>query len=50
VTELQQFFAAWVTNFGATARAAGIVAETLRAAFSQIRYLPHVVELDRASR
>ena len=40
-------FAAWVANFVASAGAAGIDGETLRAAFSQVRYLPRVVELDR---
>ena len=45
---LQQAFAAWVANFRATARTAGIGDETLRAAFSEVRYLPRVVELDRA--
>jgi lytic murein transglycosylase len=44
---LQQAFAAWISNFGATARAAGIGEETLRAAFSEVRYLPRVVQLDR---
>ncbi|MBC7940705.1 MAG: lytic murein transglycosylase [Chitinophagaceae bacterium] len=45
---LQPSFAAWVANFAATARTAGIGEETLRAAFSEVRYLPRVVELDRA--
>jgi lytic murein transglycosylase len=45
---LQQAFAAWIANFGATARTAGIGEETLRAAFSEARYLPRAVELDRA--
>ena len=44
---LQQAFAAWVANFGATARTAGIGDETLCAAFSEVRYLPRVIELDR---
>ncbi len=44
---LPQAFAAWVATFVATARAAGIADETLHAAFSEIRYLPRVVELDR---
>ena len=44
---LQQAFAAWVVNFGATARTAGIAEETLRAALSEVRYVPRVVELDR---
>lgn len=45
---LQQAFAAWVANFSATARAAGIDDDTLRAAFSEARYLPRIVEQDRA--
>jgi membrane-bound lytic murein transglycosylase B len=44
---LQRAFAAWVANFGATARTAGIGEGTLRAALSEVRYLPRVVELDR---
>jgi len=44
----QQAFAAWIAIFAATARAAGIAEETLRMAFSEVRYLPRVVELDRA--
>ena len=44
---LQQAFAAWVANFGATARTAGIGEETLRAAFSEVTYLPRVIGLDR---
>lgn len=46
-TSLQQAFAAWIVNFSATARTAGIGEETLRAAFSEVRHLPRVVELDR---
>lgn len=44
----QQAFAAWVANFSASARAAGIDEHTLRAAFGEARYLPRIVELDRA--
>lgn len=44
---LQQAFAAWIANFGASARTAGIGEETLRAAFSEVRYLPRVIQLDR---
>jgi lytic murein transglycosylase len=44
----EQAFKAWVANFSATARTAGISEETLRAAFSEVRYLPRVVQLDRA--
>jgi membrane-bound lytic murein transglycosylase B len=45
---LQQAFATWVANFSTTARAAGIGEPTLRAALGDARYLPRVVELDRA--
>jgi len=45
---LQQGFARWVTGFRATARAAGINETTLHVAFDGVRYLPRVVELDRA--
>lgn len=45
---LQPAFAAWVANFSTAARAAGIAEETLRAALGEVRYLPRVVELDRA--
>ncbi|MCI4429468.1 MAG: lytic murein transglycosylase [Burkholderiales bacterium] len=45
---LQQGFARWVTGFRASARAAGITAATLRAAFDAVQYLPRVIELDRA--
>ncbi|MDH4393092.1 MAG: lytic murein transglycosylase [Aquabacterium sp.] len=44
----QQTFAAWVAQFAATARAAGINDATLQAAFGTVRSLPRVVELDRA--
>ena len=44
----QQGFANWVTAFRASAQAAGIDEATLRAAFDDVRYLPRVVELDRA--
>mgnify|MGYP000087685928 FL=1 len=45
---LPQSFARWVTNFRASARAAGITEATLSVAFDDIGYLPRVVELDRA--
>ena len=45
---LQRDFVAWVTAFSATARAAGIGEQTLRAAFDDVRYVPRIVELDRA--
>lgn len=44
----QQDFAHWVTGLRASARAAGIDEATLRIAFDDVRYLPRVVELDRA--
>jgi lytic murein transglycosylase len=43
-----QQFAQWVTDFRATARAAGIGEATLQSAFANVQYLPRVVELDRA--
>lgn len=45
---MQQAFAAWVADFSRSARAAGIGEPTLRAALGGARYLPRVVELDRA--
>lgn len=45
---LQQGFAGWVAGFLVTARAAGINEATLHSAFDGVRYLPRVVELDRA--
>jgi lytic murein transglycosylase len=44
----QQAFQRWVTDFRASARAAGIDEATLQLAFADVRYLPRVVELDRA--
>ena len=41
-------FTAWVAQFSASARAAGVDDATLRAALGEVRYLPRVVELDRA--
>lgn len=46
--EHDQPFARWVAEFGASARAAGIDAATLHSAFEGVRFLPRVVELDRA--
>ncbi len=43
-----QGFARWVDAFRATARAAGITETTLHLALDGVRYLPRVVELDRA--
>ncbi|MEF7616708.1 lytic murein transglycosylase [Aquincola sp. MAHUQ-54] len=45
---LQRDFRRWVDRFKATARAAGIGEPTLRDALGEVRYLPRVVELDRA--
>ena len=44
----QKAFERWVTNFRTSARAAGIDEATLSVAFADVRYLPRVVELDRA--
>ena len=44
----QRDFASWVEAFRTTARAAGIDERTLAAAFDGVRYLPRVIELDRA--
>jgi membrane-bound lytic murein transglycosylase B len=45
---LRDGFARWVTDFRATARAAGIEEATLSAALDNVQYLPRVIELDRA--
>ncbi len=45
---LQQGFARWVAGFRANAGSAGIDDATLEVAFETVRYLPRVVELDRA--
>ncbi|MDM0026115.1 lytic murein transglycosylase [Variovorax saccharolyticus] len=45
---LQQGFARWVADFRVQAREAGISEATLQSAFAEVRYLPRVVELDRA--
>jgi lytic murein transglycosylase len=45
--EHSQKFTRWVTEFSATARAAGIVEATLHSAFDTVRFLPRVIELDR---
>ena len=44
----QQAFERWVTNFRTSAGAAGIDEATLNVAFANVRYLPRVVEQDRA--
>ena len=41
-------FERWVSDFRGRARAAGIDEATLNLAFADVRYLPRVVELDRA--
>lgn len=46
--EHSQKFALWVTEFSAIARKAGINENTLHIAFDPIRFLPNVIELDRA--
>jgi lytic murein transglycosylase len=45
---VEQRFAKWVADFRTHARAEGISDATLRSAFDQVRYLPRVIELDRA--
>jgi membrane-bound lytic murein transglycosylase B len=44
----EQGFERWVAAFRTTALAAGIDEQTLRTAFDEARYLPRIVELDRA--
>ena len=44
----QKAFERWVMDFRTSARAAGIDEVTLNVAFADVRYLPRVVELDRA--
>jgi membrane-bound lytic murein transglycosylase B len=44
----QQRLQAWLAGFRAQARQAGIDEATLQAAFSEVRYLPRIIELDRA--
>jgi len=43
-----QQFARWVADFRTSAQAAGIDAATLHSAFDGVRFLPRVIELDRA--
>jgi lytic murein transglycosylase len=45
---LDQRFARWIDDMRVRARAAGIDEATLHSAFDDARYLPRVVELDRA--
>lgn len=46
--EHSQKFARWVAEFSTSARAAGIDEATLQSAFNGVRFLPRVIELDRA--
>ena len=46
--EHRQKFARWVAEFSTSARAAGIDEATLQIAFDGVRFLPRVIELDRA--
>ena len=46
--EHSQKFARWVADFSTSARAAGIDEATLQIAFKDVRFLPRVIELDRA--
>ncbi|MEQ1806195.1 MAG: lytic murein transglycosylase [Burkholderiaceae bacterium] len=45
---MQQAFARWVSGFRSSAKASGISEATLRIAFDDARYLPRVIDLDRA--
>ncbi|GAA4330084.1 lytic murein transglycosylase [Variovorax defluvii] len=47
-TQNPQGFAQWISDFRDTARAAGVGEATLHAAFDNPRYLPSVIEQDRA--
>lgn len=44
----EQGFAQWVKDFRAEMRAAGVGEAALRDAFDNVKYLPRVIELDRA--
>ena len=46
--EHSQKFARWIAEFSASAHAAGISEATLQSAFDNVRFLPRVIELDRA--
>lgn len=46
--EHSQQFARWVSEFSAIARKAGIDEATLQIAFDKVRFIPRVIELDRA--
>lgn len=43
-----QLFARWVAEFSQSARTAGIDEATLHSAFDTVRFVPRVIELDRA--
>lgn len=47
-TSRQPAFDHWVADFRTTARAAGIDELTLQSAFANVRFIPRVIELDRA--
>lgn len=40
-------FAAWVTNFRADARAAGIRADVINEALADVKFIPRIIELDQ---
>ena len=46
--EHSQRFARWVAEFSTSARAAGIDEATLQIAFDNVRFVPRIIELDRA--
>jgi len=46
--EHSQRFARWIADFSSSARTAGIHEATLQIAFDNVRFVPRVVELDRA--
>lgn len=46
--EHSQRFARWIADFSTSARTAGIREATLHSAFDNVRFVPRVVELDRA--
>jgi len=46
--EHSQRFARWIADFSSSARTAGIHEATLHSAFDNVRFVPRVVELDRA--
>ena len=46
--EHRQKFALWVLEFKTSARAAGITEATLQSALDDVRFIPRVIELDRA--